>query len=73
MLTLREEIKSEIDPLWSIEIRQQNVNVYKGFYEKVIFEADLSISVKPQQYVQISLCSKVGIYTKRKVFPLVYW
>jgi hypothetical protein len=40
MLTPREEIKSETDLLWSIEIRRQNVDVCKGFYEEVIFEVD---------------------------------
>jgi hypothetical protein len=72
MLSLREEIKSESNPLWSIEIRRYNVDVCKGFYEEVIFEADLSIFVKPQQYVQIFVCSTIGIYTKGKVFPLVF-
>jgi hypothetical protein len=47
-LTPREEIKSEIDPLWSIEIRQQNLDVYKGFDEEVILEVDLSVLVKLQ-------------------------
>jgi hypothetical protein len=46
-LTPRKEIKNETDPLWSIEIRRQNVDVCKGFDEEVIFEIDLSISVKP--------------------------
>jgi hypothetical protein len=45
MLTSRKEIKSENDPLWSIEIKRQNVDVCKGFYEEVIFDANLSISV----------------------------
>jgi hypothetical protein len=38
MLTVRKEIKSETDPLWSIEIRQQNEDVCKGFDEEVIFD-----------------------------------
>ncbi len=42
------------------------------FYEEVIFDADLSISVKPQQYAQISICSAIGIYMKGEVFPLVF-
>jgi hypothetical protein len=46
LLTPREEIKSETDPLWSIEIRWQNVDVCQGFAKKVIFGADLSISKK---------------------------
>jgi hypothetical protein len=36
----------------------------KVFDEKVIFEANLSISVKPQQYAPIFVCSTVGIYAK---------
>jgi hypothetical protein len=72
-LTPKEEIKSETDPLWSIEIRQQNVNVYKGCDEKVILESDLSIFIKPQQYAPISVCSIIGIYTMEKVFPLSFW
>jgi hypothetical protein len=46
-LTSREEIKRGTDPLWSIEIKQQNVDVCKCFDEEVILEVDLSISVKP--------------------------
>jgi hypothetical protein len=44
-LTLRKENKSDIDPLWSIEIKQQNLGVYKDFDEEVILEANLSISI----------------------------
>jgi hypothetical protein len=47
-LTPREEIKSETDPLWSIEIRQHNLDVYKGFDEEIILEVDLSVLVKLQ-------------------------
>jgi hypothetical protein len=47
MLTPTKEIKSEIDPLWSIEIRRQNVDVYKGFDEEIILETHMSSSVKP--------------------------
>jgi hypothetical protein len=47
MLTPREEIKSEIDPLWSIEIRRQNVDVYKSVDEEIILEAHMSSFVKP--------------------------
>jgi hypothetical protein len=72
MLTPREEIKRETNPLWSIEIRWQNVDVSKGFYEEVIFETNLFISVKPRQYAQISVCSAIGIHTKGKIFPLVF-
>jgi hypothetical protein len=74
-LTPRKEIKSEIDPLWSIEIRQYNVNVYKGFDEEIILEADLDmfISVKRQKYAPIFVCSTVGIYTMKKIFPLSFW
>jgi hypothetical protein len=61
LLTFREEIKNETDPLWSIEIRWQNVDVYKGFDEKVIFEAKKSIYVKPQQYAPIFVCSIIEI------------
>ncbi len=39
LLILREEIKSETNPLWSIEIRQQNLVVCKDFDEEVILEA----------------------------------
>jgi len=42
-LTPREEIESEVDPLWSIEIRQWNLGVCKDFDEEVILEANLSI------------------------------
>jgi hypothetical protein len=71
-LTPREEIRSEIDPLWSIETRRQNVDVSKGCDEEVMLEADLSIFIKPQQYEQIFVCSTVGIYTMEKVFPLSF-
>jgi hypothetical protein len=46
---------------------------YKGFDEEVILESNLSISIKPQQYIPISICSIVGIYTMEKVFPLYFW
>lgn len=68
LLTPKEEIKSEIDPLWSIEIKWQNVNVCKDFDKEAILEADLSISVKPQQYAPIFVWSTFGIYTMHKVF-----
>jgi hypothetical protein len=42
-LTPREEIESEVDPLWSTEIRQWNLGVCKDFDEEVIFEANLSV------------------------------
>jgi hypothetical protein len=42
-LTPREEIKSEVDPLWSIKIRQWNLGVCKDFDEEVILEANLSV------------------------------
>jgi hypothetical protein len=45
----------------------------KGFDEKVMLEANLSISVKPQQYAPISVCSAVEIYTMKKIFPLSFW
>jgi hypothetical protein len=45
-LTLKEEIKNETDPLWSIEIRQQNLSVCKDFDEEVILEANIFVSIK---------------------------
>jgi hypothetical protein len=59
-LTPRKEIKSETDFLWSIEIRQQNLGVYKDFDEEVIFETDLSVSVKLLQYTLVFVCSVLG-------------
>ncbi len=56
----REEIKSETDPLWSIKIIQQNLSVCKDFDEEIIFEANLSVSVKVLQYTTISICSMLG-------------
>jgi hypothetical protein len=44
----KEEIEKEIDPLWSIKIRQQNLGICKDFDEKIILEANLSISVRLQ-------------------------
>ncbi len=32
----------------------------------------MSISVKPQWYAPISVCSTIGIYTMVKVFPLIF-
>jgi hypothetical protein len=72
MLTPREEINNETNPLWSIEIKRQNIYVYKGYDEEVILEANLSIFVKPQQYAQIFVCSTIGIYTMEKVFPFLF-
>jgi hypothetical protein len=72
LLTPRKEIKRAIDPLWSIELRWQNVDVCKGFDEEVILEADLSIFVKPQQYTSISICSTIEIYTMKKIFPFSF-
>ncbi len=46
--TLGEEIKSETKPLWSIEIRQRNVNVCKCFDDETMLEINLSIFVKLQ-------------------------
>jgi predicted lipid carrier protein YhbT len=56
----REEIKSEIDPLWSIEIRQQNLGVCKDFDEEVIFEANLFVLVKLLQYTLVFVCLVLG-------------
>jgi hypothetical protein len=39
----REEIESEVDPLWSIEIKQWNLGVCKDFDEEVILEANLFV------------------------------
>ncbi len=47
-VTPRKEMKSETDPLKSIEIKRQNVNVCKCFDEEVILETNLSILVKLQ-------------------------
>jgi len=69
----RKEINNETDPLWSIEIRRQSVNVCKGLDEKIIFEIDPSISVKPQQYAPIFVCSTNWDYTTKKVFPLSFF
>ncbi len=72
LLTPRKEIKSETNPLWSIKVRWQNVDVSKGFDKKIIIlEIDLSISMKPQWYAPISVCLAIGIYAMVKVFPLV--
>jgi hypothetical protein len=38
----KEEIEREIDPLWSIEIRQSNLGVSKDF-DEIILEVNLSI------------------------------
>jgi hypothetical protein len=45
-LTPRKEIKNEIDPLSSIEIRQENLDVFKGFDEEVILEANIYVLIK---------------------------
>jgi hypothetical protein len=45
-LTPREEIKNETDPLWSIEIKQWNLGVYKDFDEKIMFEENLFVKIK---------------------------
>jgi hypothetical protein len=45
-LTPKKEIKRKTNPLWSIEIKQWNLNVYKDFDEEVILEANLSVLVK---------------------------
>jgi hypothetical protein len=71
-LTPREEIKSETDPLWFIEIRRQNLEVCKGFDGKVILEADLSIFVKTFAIHTNFYMLKVRIYTMEKVFPLSF-
>ncbi len=69
---LKKKTKSETNPLWAIEIKGLNVDVCKGFDEEVIFEVDLSIYVKPQQYTPIFVCSIVRIYTMEKIFPLSF-
>jgi hypothetical protein len=69
----KKEIKSETDPLWSIEIKWHNVDVFKGFDEEVMFEANLSIYVKPQQYTLIFIFSEVEIYTMKQIFPFSFW
>jgi hypothetical protein len=71
-LTPKEEIKNETDPLWSIEIRRQNVEVCKDFDEKVILEADLSIFVKTFAIHTNLYMLKVRIYTMEKIFPLSF-
>jgi hypothetical protein len=45
-----------------------------------MFEADLFISVNPQQYAPIPqqyapifVCSAIEIYTMKKIFPLSFW
>jgi hypothetical protein len=72
-LTLKKEINSETNPLWSIEIKWQNVDVCKGFDEEVMLEANLSIYVKPQQYTLTFVFSKVEIYTMKKIFSFSFW
>jgi len=66
-LVPREEIESEVDPLWSIEIRQWNLGVCKDFDEKVILEANLF-----QQYTLVFVCLTLGVYTMKKIFPLSF-
>jgi hypothetical protein len=72
MLILRKEIKNEIDPSWSIEIKQQILKVCKDFDEEVIFEAYLSISVKLLQYINLCMLN-VGVYIMKKVFPFFFF
>ncbi len=68
MLILKEKIKSEIDPLWSIEIKWQNVNVCKDFDEEVMLEANMSIYVKLQQYAPIFVCLAIGdLYNEKNI------
>ncbi len=68
----KEEIKSETDPLWSIEISQQNLDVCKDFDEEIILEANLSVLVETSA-IHISLYMlSIGVYTMKKVFPLSF-
>ncbi len=71
MLTPREEIKNEIDALCSIEIRQHDLDVFEDFDEKVIFEADLSVSIKLLQYTSVFVCSMLGFIQWKKYFPFL--
>jgi hypothetical protein len=47
-LTPNKEIEREIDPLWSIEIRQKHLGVCKDLAEGVILEVTLLVSVRLQ-------------------------
>jgi hypothetical protein len=49
-LILQEEIKRETDPLWSIKLKQQNLDVCKEFDEEIILEASVVVLVILQQY-----------------------
>jgi hypothetical protein len=69
-LTPREEIKSEIDPLWSIEIRQQFFVSIKILMKKWL-ETNLSILVKLQQYTLVPICSTLGFIQWRNYFPFL--
>jgi hypothetical protein len=71
-LTPREEIERKTDPLWSIEIKQWNLSVYKDFDEEVIFEANLFVLVKLQQYTLVFVCLALGVYIMNKVSPLSF-
>jgi len=71
-LTPREEIERQTNPLWSIEIKQWNLSVYKDFDEEVILEANLSVLVKLQQYTLVFVCLALGVYTMNKISPLSF-
>jgi len=44
----------------------------KDFDEEVIFEANLFVLVKLQQYTLVFVCLTLGVYTMNKVSPLSF-
>jgi hypothetical protein len=71
LLTPRKEILSEIDPLWSIEIRQHNLSVCKDFDEEVIFEANLCLNKTFAIHISFYMFNIRD--TMKKIFPLFWW
>jgi hypothetical protein len=72
LLTPREEIKSEINLLWSVAIRWQNVDVYKGFDGKNNTWSRLVCLCKTFATCTNLCMLKVRFYTIKKLFPFLF-
>jgi hypothetical protein len=69
MLILKKEIKREIDPLWSIKLKQYKKNVYKDFDLKVIFQVDLFFQTSAT-YINACMPNNGDLHNEESISPL---
>jgi hypothetical protein len=70
LLTPKKEIKNEIDPLWFIKIKQQNVDVCKWWRSNTWSK---SVHLCKASTIHINLYKQLGFIQWIKYFPILFY